>query len=174
MKKDDHKHDRQLWHQVAATVKPLKGRKAIAAPAKSAAPDQIGEGHAAPAAYTPKAPVHPSQLEQLNLSSGNNLDANTLKRLRSGQLPVAGRIDLHGMTQEQAHTALKRFIHFGYHNGRRCVLVITGRSGILRDQTPRWLNEYELRPYIIAMAPAQPGHGGPGAIYVLLKRRREG
>jgi DNA-nicking Smr family endonuclease len=33
-------------------------------------------------------------------------------------------------------------------------------------------NEPALRAHIIAVSPARPEHGGAGAVYVLLKRKR--
>jgi DNA-nicking Smr family endonuclease len=63
--------------------------------------------------------------------------------------------------------------------GRRCVLVITGKgiwrseAGILREMVPRWLNEAPNRARVLAIAHAQPRHGGQGALYVLLKRKRQ-
>jgi DNA-nicking Smr family endonuclease len=62
--------------------------------------------------------------------------------------------------------------------GSRCVLVITGTGartggGILRQLTPRWLESPPNAPRVIAYAPAGPAHGGDGALYVLLRRRRE-
>jgi DNA-nicking Smr family endonuclease len=158
--------DRALWQQVATTIKPLHKAKATPATARTL-PNVRKEN------YVPKAPVHHAKLKPVSTSQSEGIDASTYKKLRSGELPIAGRLDLHGMTQTQAHAALTRFIHHGYHNGRRCVLIITGRSGVLREQTPRWLNEAELRPYLIALAPALPGHGGAGAMYALLKRRRD-
>ena len=59
------------------------------------------------------------------------------------------------------------------------MLVITGKgvwrsdSGILKEMVPRWLNEVPNRARVLAIANAQPRHGGSGALYVLLKRRRE-
>jgi DNA-nicking Smr family endonuclease len=44
--------------------------------------------------------------------------------------------------------------------------------GILRRAVPRWLNEPDLRPLILGFAQAQPAHGGAGAFYVLLRRKR--
>ncbi len=60
---------------------------------------------------------------------------------------------------------------------RRRVLVITGKGrdfgeGVLRDAVPRWLNEDSIRPMIRAFSHAAPKHGGEGALYVLLKRRK--
>ena len=158
--------DSGLWHQLTHQIKPLVGRKAKSLP-EAPDPREIS------------IPVHPPEIarpkhqhKEINLHSTADVDGALLSRLRAGELPVAGRIDLHGMVQLEAEAALTRFIHHGYHNGRRCVLVITGRSGILREMTPRWLNEPSCRPYILALAPAKK-HGGDGAMYVLLKRRRE-
>jgi DNA-nicking Smr family endonuclease len=91
---------------------------------------------------------------------------------------IEGRLDLHGMTQREAHRALAEFVSASGAAGRRCVLVITGRGlgsdhpGILQCAVPRWLAESPLRGEILAIAPAQPRHGGAGALYLLLRRRR--
>lgn len=92
-------------------------------------------------------------------------------------MAIEGSLDLHGLTQDAAHTALWRFITGSAEQGRRCVLVITGKGnrdgiGVLRLQVPRWLNESTLRPLVLAFVGARPQHGGDGALYVLLKRRR--
>jgi len=43
---------------------------------------------------------------------------------------------------------------------------------VLKSALPRWLNEAPLRPFVLALSEARPEHGGTGALYVLLKRRR--
>jgi len=43
-------------------------------------------------------------------------------------------------------------------------------GGILKAAVPRWLGDAELRRHVLAIAPAQPGAGGSGALYVLLRR----
>jgi DNA-nicking Smr family endonuclease len=107
------------------------------------------------------------------------VDRRTDERLRRGRVDIDGRIDLHGLNQAQAHTALAAFISRGWHEQRRCVLVITGKGsgdsggGVLRQAVPRWLNEPPLRQMVIAIHRAQTRHGGDGALYVLIKRRRE-
>ncbi len=45
-------------------------------------------------------------------------------------------------------------------------------TGVLKSAVPRWLAEPELRRQVLATAAAQPRHGGAGAAYVLLRRRR--
>lgn len=104
------------------------------------------------------------------------LDRRTALRLKRGEMAVDGRIDLHGMTQEQAHAALVGFVTRAYESGRRCLLVITGKgrdgTGILRAQVPRWLNQPTLRPLIIGLSVARPNDGGEGALYLLVRRKR--
>ncbi len=107
------------------------------------------------------------------------VDRATAERLRRGGLVIDGRLDLHGLTQDEAHAALERFLGGSAARGRRCVLVITGKGlgdgfgrGVLRQAVPRWLNEPPNRARILAVMPAQPKHGGAGALYVLLKRKR--
>ncbi|MEE8245727.1 MAG: Smr/MutS family protein [Alphaproteobacteria bacterium] len=93
-------------------------------------------------------------------------------------MPVEGSIDLHGLTQKQAAHALGAFLTDAQEAGRRCVLVITGKgdakgeAGVLRAMAPRWLNEPPNRARILAFEHAQPKHGGQGALYVLLRRKR--
>jgi len=92
-------------------------------------------------------------------------------------MPIEARLDLHGMTQDEAHRALDRFIPAMREDGRRAVLIITGKGtreggGVLRQAVPRWLDEARLRPHVLAIEEARPQHGGAGALYVLLRRKR--
>ena len=106
------------------------------------------------------------------------VDGRAAARLRRGQMRPEARIDLHGHTLEQAHRALAGFVDRAAGEGRRCVLVITGKGGVgrtggtIRSEFPRWLNQPGLRPRILAFAEAQPKDGGAGAFYVLLRKRR--
>ena len=113
------------------------------------------------------------------------MDRRTANRLRRGQLPIDGELDLHGFRQAQAHQTLNRFIEKAAREGRRCLLVITGKgaragvekgwrgTGVLREAVPGWLNDPVNRDRIISFCHAQPRDGGDGALYVLLKRRRQ-
>lgn len=112
-------------------------------------------------------------------SSPFNLDRRTADRLRKGQIPIEGELDLHGMTQEESLGALENFLSGALANGRRCVLVITGKGtareggGVLRTMIPGWLAEGRHRDWVLAVETAQPRHGGAGALYVLLRRQRD-
>jgi DNA-nicking Smr family endonuclease len=116
----------------------------------------------------PQAPLPP-------LDQFAGVDRATAERLKRGRYPVAARLDLHGMTQEEAHRALARFVAAARNAGHRCVLVITGHGrmtgGILKAAVPRWLDEPALRPHVLAIAPARPPDGGSGALYVLLRKQ---
>ena len=119
-------------------------------------------------------------LPELHAGSTAGSDARTMERLRRGRLRPQARLDLHGLTQDEAHRALVGFVLGAREAGRRCVLVITGRgrasfgAGVLRAQAPRWLNTAPLRAHILGFAEAQPKDGGAGALYVLLRRRAKG
>ncbi len=183
--------DRALWRQVTRDAKPLAKR--APPPAPPATPE------APPAKAEPKAkkeprplprprPVTPPQRTEPALEHGRaaGVDRRRTERLRRGRLPVEARLDLHGYTQGQAHAALGQFLGESQARSLRCVLVITGkgtttgaatgaaRGGVLRAQVPRWLNEPDNRARVLAFDYAQPKHGGLGALYVLLRRKKGG
>jgi DNA-nicking Smr family endonuclease len=137
----------------------------------------------------PAAPATPAKTPPPPLEIGRaaGVDKRQAERLKRGRTAIDARIDLHGMTQAEAHRRLIAFVDRGAATGWRCVLVITGKgltpkgpkaemagrgSGVLREAVPRWLNEPPLRPRVIAFTYAQPKDGGHGALYVLLKRPR--
>lgn len=109
------------------------------------------------------------------------LEPKTRRRLGRGRAEVAARIDLHGMSQQQAHAALIGFVVQAYASDARLVLVITGKgaraaagqreSGVLRRLTPQWLAEPSLRHMVLGCEPATSRHGGEGAFYVSLRRK---
>ena len=57
-----------------------------------------------------------------------DLDRHAARALRRGVLRIEDRLDLHGMTQAAARTALARFLSSAA-GGMKCVLVITGKGG---------------------------------------------
>jgi DNA-nicking Smr family endonuclease len=87
-------------------------------------------------------------------------------------MPIEARLDLHGMTQSEAHEALARFLTRAQKHGVRAALVITGKSGVLHGAVPRWLDDETHRGRIIAASRAHAQHGGAGALYLLLRRAK--
>ncbi len=178
--------DAQLWRAVADSARPLRHKRArparkessAGATEKPAPPPQPPRAAAGPARKPP-----PSPLPTLHPGAAPGVDRATALRLRRGEMPIDATLDLHGMTQKEAHSALLGHIARAHTLGRRCLLVITGKggkqdgsgreTGVLRANVPRWLNEEPVRAHILAFAPARPRHGGDGALYVLLRRMRD-
>ena len=86
-------------------------------------------------------------------------------------------LDLHGLTVREAGLRLGDFLADA--RGRRlgCVRIIhgkglssPGRSPVLKPQVARWLRAHEG---VLAFTPARREEGGDGALYVLLRSRRE-
>lgn len=160
-------------------VRPLASRKSAApSPSPAVAPSKKAKSaERSPAAMAAK-PARPAPPAPAHISHGrtSGIDRRSAERLSRGRLPIEGRLDLHGMTQAAAVERLAEFIARAEAAGKRCVLVITGKGlasgGVLRDQVPRWLNLPPNRARVLAFDYAQPQHGGSGALYVLLKRRR--
>ena len=105
------------------------------------------------------------------------LDRNLEKRLRQGAIVPEARLDLHGMKQAEAHAALENFLSAQVKRRRRLLLIITGKGrngpGVLRANLSNWLAASDQAGQILALRPAAIRHGGQGAAYVLLKKRKD-
>ena len=107
-----------------------------------------------------------------------------LKRdLSRGRAAIDGALDLHGLTQAEAHQALRGFLRHSQAQGARLVIVVTGKGGaaeewsgwpnergVLKRLTPQWLRESDLRSVVLGFEEAGRAHGGSGALYVRLRR----
>jgi len=173
--------DRGLWRRAVRDVAPLRVRAAptrIAiedrgGPARPLSPPLVGERTEADETAVQSARFAISEpLPPLDRFAG--IDRATAERLKRGRYPVEARLDLHGMTQAEAHRALSGFVAGSRAAGRRCLLVITGHGrasgGVLKAAVPRWLAEPELRGHVLGLALARPQDGGSGALYLLLRR----
>ena len=172
--------EKRLWAHVARGVLPMKGRKI---PLEPEGPDAL-PGKTSPEPVLRPAPL-PLSTPKPGLLPLAPIERKTVVGLRRGTKSVDARIDLHGMRQSEAHEALLRFLHRAQGNGHGLVLVITGKGGtgrtgglyeergILRRLVPLWLGSPELRPLVIGFDEASAHHGGAGALYVRLRRRRE-
>ncbi len=180
--------DDNLFDRAMGDVRPLKRPPAAPEPQVAAAKPVPAKPKpktkpARPASAVPKPEAPPPP------PPGAGLDRRQQERLRRGQMKIEGRLDLHGLHQSPAHGALRAFITESHASGRRCVLVITGKGnrqsghqqdsvmpdralGVLRREVPRWLRQPELKDKVLSVSEAQPKHGGAGALYVLLRKRR--
>lgn len=177
--------ERQLWNQVAATAVPLRPGDAprpLPVETRPVLPDAPRALPAAPA-RRPASAVAVDPVAGLERAHPH-MDRRRFEKMRRGRMEPEARLDLHGMTSERAHATLTGFILSAAARDLRLVLVITGkgkadesahqprRHGILRHSLPHWLAAPPLIGHVLQVAPAHQRHGGAGAFYVYLRRRR--
>ncbi|NOT53228.1 MAG: DNA mismatch repair protein MutS [Deltaproteobacteria bacterium] len=109
----------------------------------------------------------------------SGLDIRLVRKLRSGDFSRQAALDLHGMTSDAAHLEVENFILGAVRMGLRCVLIVHGRGRnspgqipVLKDRLKQWLTRAKIGRMVLAFATARPHDGGPGAMYVLLRRER--
>ena len=191
--------DKTLWQRVADTATPLEKRGVrrsasdlLPEPTPCASspspqptierlpPFRIGEKHSSP---------DPNKLRHAVADklahAPVRMDHGTHRKMLRGKLKPEARLDLHGKTLAEAHPLLTRFVLDAFEDNKRLVLVITGkgkdrdeggpipiRRGVLRHQVPNWLHTPPLGAVVLDIREAHTRHGGHGAYYVYLKRRR--
>jgi len=187
--------ERALWDQVAGKTTPIEREHPLVAPQESLA----SSSKASPSKLDPipdfavgaqaKPDTRPHDIlrplgERLQ-TAPVQMDSKSYGKMTKGKLKPEGRLDLHGMTLAEAHPELIAFVLGAQAMGKRLVLVITGkgknkdegyavpvRHGVLRHQVPQWLALAPLKQAILQVTPAHIRHGGEGAYYVYLRRRR--
>lgn len=184
--------ERALWDHVVRSVKRLRPEKPLAPPPVTPAPEppQVVEPapEAKPKAKAKAGPppkvVAPAAPPPPPLAA---LEPKTRRRLTRGA-EVDARLDLHGLTQAAAHRRLRLFLIEAQASGHALVLVITGKGdperlmssgpafgegrGVLKRAVPLWLAEPDLRAVVVGFESAGRRHGGEGALYVRIRRRR--
>ncbi|MBP2149457.1 Smr/MutS family protein [Xanthobacter autotrophicus DSM 597] len=185
--------ERALWDHVVRSVKRLRPERPVAAqppvtpapeppqvvePAPEAKPKSRAKAGTPPKVAAPAAPPPPPLAA---------LEPKTRRRLTRGA-EVDARLDLHGLTQAAAHRRLRLFLLEAQASGHALVLVITGKGdperlmssgpafgegrGVLKRAVPLWLAEPDLRAVVVGFESAGRRHGGEGALYVRIRRRR--
>lgn len=174
--------DAALWENVTRSIKPLRKETAKPAEAEPAEAEKPKPRRAAPVVAASPAVTRQPAPPKPPLAP---LDRRTRKNISRGKHDIDGRIDLHGYRQAEAHRALLRFLRGLQAQGGKVALVITGKGndlggaagnsegrGVLRRQVPHWLALPEFRDYVIGFDVAHGGHGGDGALYVRLRKKR--
>lgn len=181
-----------LWSEVMRDVRRTQKRKRSSRllPAESARKLKEPATSAAAPRHS-VAEKKPRQPPEKKNAGASVLDGSTLRRLKQGKVAPDAKLDLHGLTQAQAHNRLATFLHRAFDQDMRCVLVVTGKGGgrvdgdrhlaeslhhhhhgILKSMVPRWLNEGDIKRFVSGTADAHVRHGGAGAVYVYLRRRK--
>jgi DNA-nicking Smr family endonuclease len=106
------------------------------------------------------------------------IDRAHLDRLKRGKTPVEREIDLHGLKQREAGPVVRAQLQEAFETEQRCILIIHGRGArtegpVLKEALLDWLREPPLDRLVMAFASAISEHGGTGATYVLLRRKRQ-
>ncbi len=182
-----------LWRRLTATVVPLD-------PTPKGEGTQPQAGGGAPSetpglSRKPRVPLpHPSGGPPLPkgedrsrtppLSQDRGLDTSWERKLARAAIAPDFTLDLHGHTLDQAHTRLDAGLAQAKAMDARLVLLITGKSrpvdaadrgsrrGAIRAKVLDWLAAGPHASDIAAIRPAHRRHGGEGALYLVLKRRR--
>lgn len=183
----------QIWALVARTVTPLETRRMV----PRIAPEPPVNGKASPEAVAmplPPAkkvkgrvppPLPPRPVPSKPASDSQlHLDGSWDKRIAKGTLAPDFSLDLHGATLDQAYMRLMHGLTQAKAMGARVVLIVTGKPrpvdaadrgtarGAIRAKVADWLSASEHVSDIVAIRGAHRRHGGQGAIYVVLKKRR--
>jgi DNA-nicking Smr family endonuclease len=182
MSNDDlSKEDKQLFRAAMRSVKPLKNktlRESISKPAPKIPRNlQNLSTHQLPAPidsdYFLSDCYHEVVQAETRLSyTCHSIPKKRLKQLQNGQIPLEGRLDLHGLKPDAARASFCHFISQQSQLHHRCVLIIHGKGGrqgeapVLKNLVYYWLQQL---PNILAFHSALPQDGGVGALYVLLK-----
>ena len=118
----------------------------------------------------------PSRTPSLERDEEKGLNTQgILRRLHAGEIPADQRIDLHGLTLDNALTHLRSELRAAMNRGARTAVVITGKGlhsrgrPRLRDAVPGWLKT-ECGQWVEGVGAAPPRLGGEGALLVVLLR----
>ena len=142
-------------------------------PLKADAKRHVARPHPAPPRRQTDAPAQDDDEGGDFAAAG--IDRRELRRLRRGDYPVQGRLDLHGMTVREAVDAVHRFIQNSRHARKHCVCIVHGKgqhsekgSSALRGPVRSALKK---TAGVLGFASAPAADGGTGAVYVLLRRK---
>ena len=163
--------DLDLFKAAMADVRPLKGRRRpVVAKPQAERPARSGER---------SLPSPPPQTKSRALQP---FDRDVDRALSRGRRVPEAKLDLHGMTLVAAERAVAQFLAESSEQGLRIVLIVTGKGlrleggrvfgGRIRAEFPGWLERADNRVRVAAIRTAHPRHGGSGAFYILLRRRR--
>ena len=102
-----------------------------------------------------------------------DVDPRELGRLRRGQYPIDGKLDLHGMAVPEARAAVEAFVRKRRLEGDRAIMIVHGKGnhspggvGVLRGEIGAWLSQGRAARDVAAFASVSAA----GAVQVLLAR----
>ncbi|WP_029894167.1 Smr/MutS family protein [Desulfohalovibrio reitneri] len=176
--------EEDAFFKAMSGVTPLDGKEKIASTKKPPAPRSPAEDDSASTLeklVNGELDFELEYTDEYMHGHVRGLDSKIFRRLKAGTYAVETHLDMHGMTMDQAYDSLLFFLREAYLSGNRTVLLIPGRGlgspmgrGVLKRELQTWLTREPLKRVVLAYCTAQPSHGGAGALYVLLRRKRKG
>jgi DNA-nicking Smr family endonuclease len=109
----------------------------------------------------------------------DNMNPLAMEKLRNGEFSIQKVLDLHGYTIEAANKLFQECIRGAITSGLHCVKVIHGRglkskdTPVLKESIKEWIVKAMHRKWVIAFSSSRMCDGGPGATYILLKKKPE-
>ena len=184
--------EQAAWAHLAASVKPLPGKKRPKPPAVPVAAPVDVKAKPVPAPpgkfVKPAKPARqPSPQPQPQppppAPTAPGLDSHWDRRVKAGRLEPDLTLDLHGHTLDTAYDRIMSALDQARSMGARVVLVVAGRErpvdpadrmtrrGAIRAKLLDWLAASRHADAITAVRRAHIRHGGEGALYLILRRR---
>jgi DNA-nicking Smr family endonuclease len=174
LKRDD--EDSRLFHEAMRDVKPLAHDRHVAKGRKPAPRARFARRSGRVVIEDPV----PGETSNPIVSGADDvsfrrpgIQTNVLRKLRRGEYRVQAEIDLHGLTADEATSALHSFLIEAIARGLRTVCVIHGKGLRAGGQAPVLKNAVisALRRTSVVMGfvSARREDGGTGAVYVLLR-----
>ena len=168
--------EQALWTALTRSVRPLRpGARPLSLPTLPV-PEQDRTGLTAPSVQR----VAPAP----GRTPAAILDSGWERRIRNGNLAPDMTIDLHGHSLSAAHARLNQALAAAWARDVRIMLVVTGkppknlstgggsRRGAIRGEIGHWLETSSYADRIASVRIAHQRHGGEGALYVIMRRKK--
>jgi len=168
-----------LFAEAMQQVQPIEKTAKIIPPTQQVKKKIHKNIHKKPSVSIPHSPKQAQTILTEDSSTwvlrANGIAPDVLKKLSSGQLPINHRIDLHGMTRDQAISNLEHTLQSSLQASERVLCIVHGRGlhspdgqPVLKKSVYQWLKRGPMSDYILAVTPTPSSAGG--SCLVLLRR----
>lgn len=145
-------NDEYHWKQLVKDVKPLKNNNTVKPEIPTIKPITVNQTYE----YQPTKPPK----------------RNFEVEVRKGKFTYDSKIDLHGMTLQEAYIRLYQFILRNTENGQKRILVITGHGdgeNSIKREFELWMEKEKFKRLVNTYRIAHRRQGGDGAYYLMLR-----
>jgi DNA-nicking Smr family endonuclease len=119
-------------------------------------------------------------LDEYVVGFSNGVDRRIVNRLKKGEFSYQAHLDLHGYIWQDAKEEILNFVNRAIMNDQRCILIVHGRG--LHSSLPvpplkkgliSLISRGSLRKKVLAFCTARSVDGGPGSMYILLRKKNK-